>query len=207
MMTTEEWNDKPTGSNDGRTIIDPIPRQDAELPPRMPEAATIARLQRELAEAREKTAVQGALLEGGIRRVEKVETERGALIGAAYASGVAHARLAVSGHMDWNPSTVRDDLLLNIDHSCTGIDATAALDRLKAEAALAGWKRGREAAAAHMDNASANCRKHFTYPPKNAEQRDWQTGALLHANAATAIRAMSPPADLAARIAKEAGNE
>lgn len=79
-------------------------------------------------------------------------------------------------------------------------DATAALDRIKAEAELAGWKRGRDDAAAHMDNASVNCRKHFTYPPKNAEQRDWQTGALLHANAATAIRALTPLADLLERL-------
>lgn len=79
-------------------------------------------------------------------------------------------------------------------------DATAALDRIRAEAELAGWKRGRDDAAAHMDNASANCRKQFTYPPKTAEQRDWQTGALLHANAAKAIRALTPPADLAARL-------
>jgi hypothetical protein len=43
-----------------------------------------------------------------------------ALTKAAYAQGVAHARLSVSSHADWNPSTVRDDLLLNIDHTCTG---------------------------------------------------------------------------------------
>ena len=43
-----------------------------------------------------------------------------AAVQAAYAQGVAHARETVAGHMDWNPSTVRGDLLLNIDHSCTG---------------------------------------------------------------------------------------
>jgi hypothetical protein len=47
-------------------------------------------------------------------------------LAVAYAQGVAHARLTVSSHIDWNPSTVRDDILLNIDHSCTGYVRAAA---------------------------------------------------------------------------------
>jgi hypothetical protein len=60
------------------------------------------------------------------------ERLRAAFSGAlddAYAQGVAHAREAVSGHMDWNPSTVRRDLLLNIDTTCTG-PAPSATTRL-----------------------------------------------------------------------------
>lgn len=39
---------------------------------------------------------------------------------AGVAQGIAQARLVVSQHFDWNPSTVRADLLLNIDMTCDG---------------------------------------------------------------------------------------
>lgn len=39
---------------------------------------------------------------------------------AAYRQGVAHARHVVEQHYDWNPETIRADLLLNIDMGCTG---------------------------------------------------------------------------------------
>ena len=42
------------------------------------------------------------------------------LIDRAYSQGVAHARFSVENHYDWNPSTVREDILLNIDMNCTG---------------------------------------------------------------------------------------
>lgn len=42
-------------------------------------------------------------------------------------------------------------------------------------------------AAALMEVAAENCRKQFTYPPKTKEQRDYQTGAIIHSNAAAAI--------------------
>lgn len=38
-----------------------------------------------------------------------------------------------------------------------------------------------------MRTATENCRKEFTYPPKTQDQRDYQTGAILHSNAAKAI--------------------
>ena len=67
-------------------------------------------------------------------------------------------------------------------------DATAALDRIKAEAELAGWKRARDEAAAKAD------------PYTTVSDSKYGFGG-----AAGAIRALSPPADLAARTAKEAG--
>ena len=45
-------------------------------------------------------------------------------------------------------------------------------------------------AAALMTIAAENCRKQFTYPPKTKEQRDYQTGAIIHSNAAAAILAL-----------------
>ena len=51
------------------------------------------------------------------------------------------------------------------------------------------------AAAELMQSASAKCRENFTYPAKTKEQRDWQTGAIIHANAATAILALPGPTD------------
>jgi len=57
-----------------------------------------------------------------------------------------------------------------------------------------GYAAGRAAAlreaAALMTIAAENCRKQFTYPPKTKEQRDYQTGAIIHSNAAAAILAL-----------------
>jgi|26BtaG_2_1085354.scaffolds.fasta_scaffold10234_3 hypothetical protein len=44
-----------------------------------------------------------------------------------------------------------------------------------------------EEAANLMRTAAENCRKEFVYPPKTQDQRDYQTGAILHSNAAKAI--------------------
>ena len=58
----------------------------------------------------------------------------------------------------------------------------------------------RTKAAALMATASQNCRDKFIYPPKTKEQRDYQTGALLHGMAATAILALPLEADPAALV-------
>ena len=55
--------------------------------------------------------------------LHRIATEQAAEIDAlkampTYALGVSHARDCVAEHSDWNPSTVRDDLLLNIDMKC-----------------------------------------------------------------------------------------
>ena len=52
-----------------------------------------------------------------------------------------------------------------------------------------------ERAAALMETASENCRDNFTYPPKTKEQRDYQAGAIIHGNAAVAIRALPAPTE------------
>ena len=58
-----------------------------------------------------------------------------------------------------------------------------------------GAKLMQERAAALMETASENCRDNFTYPPKTKEQRDYQAGAIIHGNAAAAIRALPAPTD------------
>ena len=58
-----------------------------------------------------------------------------------------------------------------------------------------GAKLMQERAAALMETASENCRDNFTYPPKTKEQRDYQTGAIIHSNAAAAIRALPAPTE------------
>jgi hypothetical protein len=57
------------------------------------------------------------------------------------------------------------------------------------------WRAMQTAAAELMQSASAKCRENFTYPAKTKEQRDWQTGAIIHANAATALLALPGPTD------------
>ena len=54
-------------------------------------------------------------------------------------------------------------------------------------------------AAALMEVAATNCRAAFTYPPRTKEERDYQTGALIHTYARNAILSLidtppSPPA-------------
>ena len=58
-----------------------------------------------------------------------------------------------------------------------------------------GAKLMQERAAALMETASENCRDNFTYPPKTKEQRDYQAGAIIHGNAAVAIRALPAPTE------------
>ena len=62
-------------------------------------------------------------------------------------------------------------------------------------ASTIGAKLMQERAAALMETASENCRDNFTYPPKTKEQRDYQTGAIIHSNAAAAIRALPAPTE------------
>ena len=62
-------------------------------------------------------------------------------------------------------------------------------------ASTIGAKLMQERAAALMETASENCRDNFTYPPKTKEQRDYQTGAIIHSNAAAAIRARPAPTE------------
>lgn len=45
-------------------------------------------------------------------------------------------------------------------------------------------------AAALMEVAATNCRAAFTYPPRTKEERDYQTGALIHTYARNAILAL-----------------
>lgn len=58
-----------------------------------------------------------------------------------------------------------------------------------------GWRAMQTAAAGLMQSASTKCRENFTYPAKTKEQRDWQTGAIIHAFAATAILDLPGPTD------------
>ena len=60
-----------------------------------------------------------------------------------------------------------------------------------------GWRAMQTAAAQMLQAASAKCRENFTYPAKTKEQ----TGATIHANAATAILAMTGPTDAPAEQA------
>lgn len=65
----------------------------------------------------------------------------------------------------------------------------------------------RTKAAALMATASQNCRDKFIYPPKTKEQRDYQTGALLHGMAATAILALPLDAEADAMVATQASHD
>ena len=78
----------------------------------------------------------------------------------------------------------------------------AALEPSQPDTIGAAWMR--EQAADLMDMASKNCLDQFTYPAKTKEHRDYQTGAIVHANAAIAIRAIPLPtnADLLAEAMK-----
>jgi hypothetical protein len=155
--------------------MDPMPRKDAELPPRMPEAATIARLTAELEAAR---------------------AERDALIGAAYkaAASVKVLRFEEGSHRAKVPLQPETQAAIR---ALTPPDATVALDRIKAEAALAGWKRGRDDAAEVADEARARRNEQRKqYPDDKAQVMRWMVGALQSAYLRDAIRALTPPADL-----------
>jgi hypothetical protein len=72
-----------------------------------------------------------ALLEARAE-VTRLRADAQAAVAVAWENGVAQARLAVSGHMDWNPSTVRDDILINIDNGCSPpVDGLAMVEALR----------------------------------------------------------------------------
>lgn len=132
-----------------------------------------------------------ALLEDHMKavsaRAEAAEAERDALIGAAYAAAAKTAQGQGGGtpqhKFDQGYVAAANRLALDIAR-LTPTDATAALDRIKAEAELAGWKRGRDDAAGAAKHAGL---------------------AFGYERAVQAIRALTPPADLLERIAKEGG--
>ena len=83
-----------------------------------------ADLKAKSADMEELRARSVATIEDMLATIKRAEADKAAAVEAmrqaAYKNGVAHARLTVASHMDWNPSTIRDDLLLNIDMTCTG---------------------------------------------------------------------------------------
>lgn len=130
--------------------------------------ATIARLTAELAEAR---------------------AERDALIGAAY-EAAARAR-PTYGLRDPDDAYGVNTVVYVLQDAIRALipaTSTATLDRIKAEAELAGWKRGRDDALSAFDKVL------YSPAKEGAQTRHFR-------------KTLTPPADLAARIAKEAGNE
>lgn len=175
--------------SEGREVMDPMPRQDAELPPRMPEAVIIARLNAELAEALEAlkraewVTCQDRIKHDDAERTRKAE--RDALIGAVQCCMCGKKGLSTAE--DGGPECELEDGRWVCSAECydkSTADDTAALDRIKAE-------------------ARADVVRQVLEIVKAAQ---WQTGAIdmdgsdVDEEIIAPIRALTPPADLAARI-------
>lgn len=164
----------------------------AILEERAAQEATIARLTAEnkrltndLCSDRFLIIKQGKNLGAAIARAEAAEAERDALIGAAYE---AAARRIVS-HDKGTPMHSPPQLLTDAHDqimSLTPADATAALAAAKAEAARKGYEAGRDDAALV---------KVFRF-----EEGGHRAKVPLQPATQVAIRALTPPADLAARL-------
>ena len=137
--------------------------------------------------------------------------ERDALIGSAYevaASRVeanrAHLNFtALLGLFDGKP--LPEPIVIAVSNWFDGIaaairnetpaDATAALDRIRAEAELSGWKRGRD------DAAGVASDKWGEGPSGSYDNGATQDGwNMCSAEVEASIRALALPADLAARL-------
>ena len=160
--------------------------------------ATIARLTAELAEVEALELQHGAV-------IERLLAERDALIGAAYEAAAKVAFNAIAKHPLRTMLTNTDNatmLELSI-MALTPTNATAALDRIKAEAELSGWKRGRDDAAARIEQNSTPCSPAFPSSWSADQISHYESGQADAASSfCYAIRALPipSPADLAERL-------